>query len=359
LSRGPATPTQFKDMVFTLLLPWFFYCCIIAPAMGYLTQLFLVEVPSDRLPMEQQDWLLSIMNRFTGQDNGVQWFLWCCVLWKLFGFFLAPFTPFVRVILALTISAVGEYAHIHVFFANRALARLPVFIFGTLYPLDMIENYPCGSLITRVVAGSVLAVFILLQIQFFQDLGIPFGNFLRVPSALSWPTYGLSNASNPPSPDDEWWVLGFYWARGLARNIAIMVQGLAFIYLMPRGKSYLTTMGQNSLNFAYLLSPYFLIILTSYVQPITLAENGSELQELLNILTSASICFSVVFVLTAYPIRYIFAPFLQPTWVNTAFGASKEQEDSVQSSLLDRIFRTGASAKDLEDPEEDENEQLA
>eukprot|EP00931_Biecheleriopsis_adriatica_P025825 TRINITY_DN15775_c0_g1_i4.p1 TRINITY_DN15775_c0_g1~~TRINITY_DN15775_c0_g1_i4.p1 ORF type:complete len:443 (-),score=75.59 TRINITY_DN15775_c0_g1_i4:53-1381(-) len=255
---------------------------------------------------------------------GAHWFLLCLIVLRLIAQLLLPLQPRARLLLAVALASLsghitgtGSKACVGV-----ALAALPAYIAGQVFPLGMVlERIPWSP--CRCLAGSMVLLAVLaLQTS---DLGSSF--------IAGLPGYGVSGRQPCEGWDD---ALNFL--RPLGRQAIEISKGLLLIVtVVPRRSVWNSAeFGRRSIC-PYLLHVVVLMLLQKTLEKAGIYEilTGPFPNEALRWLRRlGAVLFSIGLnaLLASWPVCAVFEPFFQPTWLESFAMAPDEQPQRMQST---------------------------
>lgn len=163
------------------------------------------------------------------------WFLVALLLWRVSAPLLAQIRHILVLAVGVSLVAGTSSALDHTLALNRVAGLLPFFVLGLLHGRRLIHRLPSGGM-ARVLAGFCLAGALPVAAAVHEHLGLGW---------LYW--------------NGRYHALGVGALEGMAIRGALMVVALlmtlSLIVLVPRRRTFLTTIGERSM-FPYLLHPF-------------------------------------------------------------------------------------------------------
>lgn len=308
LSRQPPSAEAFKAVFFKLFMPLVLWSFIFMPLSES-----VLKTPEPDLAAFFPDGAASVLrygiDQLLDNSGGIQWFLQSLVVWKLLNFALLwalPDRPGGRLASATMAACIGLYLPIPPYFhLGRAVATFPIFVLGTVTPLDKV----CAVLPPYRAAAPAGAALLLGMLGLHMWPWYAWDLYRDTPAWLDGQSRG-AQAGRDCGP-----VQGLLFpVRYLAEMVMELAKGAVIMFLLtPRETCCLTEPGKHGL-YSYLLHwppLHWRSQLQPWLNPGLLPVGLQPVVWVVFFFESAVI----VFYLTAWPTRMMLGPLVEPRWL--------------------------------------------
>jgi len=297
-----------ETVFFRLFLPWFFYETVIICLLWS--------------PMADVDIGLHATIRRLGYDLKFNpnpgWYLLGLVEWRLISatFNWMKLSRPQQMAIALTLAAFSSYGgealglpFIDWDTTSWNLQTLPGYLFAQALPLkEALEKVPAWS------QNRLLGAIVFFTIIFMQTVNFPMPNDYIPTMQLFTTTHGIPPGDSIAYP--------FVWLRSTYRVCLEAVKSLLFIFCVcPRSDGWMAYYGQ------YTIYPYIIhmLLLPPYYATLKKVpwfiddEAYPVLSGTLQYVFLTIALFSIEFVLSTAPVRYLFGPLVEPVWAQRLY----------------------------------------
>jgi fucose 4-O-acetylase-like acetyltransferase len=257
---------------------------------------------------------------------GISWYMYALVCWRIMGWGLMSFKPIARAVVSVLILIMSGYIIDSPGFLRNAGIYLPIFVAGQLFPLkEVMARLP---VLTPSMFIAGMSILLLTARWEYSQTGLSF--------LAEIPFYSWGSIEGPPDGYCDFGAFSTFWLRGLFRNALELSKGLVIILLCcPRQENMLSRMGQYSI-YTYLLHPWCQDLVNEGIKfydwrPHPNAASSSMFQWAC-VFGAIAYAFTMNVFLTSKPVRTIFGPILEPTWLEGLFAA--ETKETKQPSAL-------------------------
>lgn len=318
----PPSTHAMQQLMFRLAAPLVLFCVIVEP-------ILLPLVLGDSFAQALRLLPPRAKENLTQATAGATWYMFALMSWKVWGWMLMPLGPRARLLTSFAFAAVGGYVPMTAFKLGQALTSFPAFVMGQLLPYgSIVKLFPWGCS-TAFLGSAILGCIFAFGLT---DLGIHF--------LIDLPMWGWS----ADLYQQQLAACGAYeasliWVRGLFRQWLEISKSCLFLFLVcPHGnKGLVTELG------AHTIYPFFLHYAVALLAVQCFASSGLSVPsaplQLLGVgsgiilvarwavvwsaMFAAAAC--VVALLSAKWVRMVFAPCLQPRWLEALLAQGPDR----------------------------------
>lgn len=298
---------SFKGLVFKLITPLLFYIVLIEPI---------------ALPLSLGSWYTSwneytlrIVSNITKAQAGATWYMFALIHWRIWGWMLQQLKPAWRLLLALVLAGVAGYTNLDSFKLVQAITSFPLYVAGQLFPYRYVMERFQWNFSTALVGFCVLLAMGAVGAteegrSFLED--IPYWGWTA--SEIRW----------EPERDACGQIeSALVWVRGLFRTVWELCKTVVFLILVcPRSHlGLISDLGAQTL-YPFLLHYTFVELENRFMHySLREAQYGNVAWAGVWLAQFAAI-FLLVTVLSSWPVRKIFQPLFEPSWLERLLTSS-------------------------------------
>lgn len=298
------SPHAFRSLIVSVLVPLLFWLLVINPIFVPI----LSGSPGSPFPSSMTEYGRTCFLNLAGNVN-ISWFLFSLLWWGLLNRLIATWPPIAKLVFAVTLSqfggAIQDISKISV-----AMMYFPVFIAGTLLPLEQaaktLQRQTAGRIISFIVLAGLFCIEFCFVDWFDQLPKWPWGNW-AVP--LKFERHAR---------------LQFLFLFFLLWNT---VKAILVMCVCPSEHCCFSEWGRYTL-YPYILHPSLLYReyrIRHYLFP-SLGNKPIGITMWLLYIYAVVFCIIATASLSSAPVRWVFGCMIQPSWLSPTRSREKRKE---------------------------------